>query len=89
MRGKIGYTNIGFELLEERFTLRDLQEVYEQILGRKLDGPNFRKKMLKSGLLVESPGLKGGAGRPARMFGFKGNSNVNPFSGDQQSTTPA
>ncbi|MEO0757233.1 MAG: NUDIX domain-containing protein [Cyanobacteria bacterium J06648_16] len=43
---------IGFELLPERFTLTQLQQLYETILQRPLDKRNFRKKLLKLGFLV-------------------------------------
>lgn len=42
---------VGFNLLPKKFTLLQLQEVYEVILGVKLDKPNFRRKMKKTGLL--------------------------------------
>jgi 8-oxo-dGTP diphosphatase len=44
---------IGFKLLPEEFTLSELQSLYEQILGRKLDKRNFRKKVLKLDVLIE------------------------------------
>ena len=76
IRGKIGYTNIGFELLEKVFTLAELQEVYEKILGENLDAPNFRKRMLAGSLLRPIKKFKAGQGRPARLFVFaKGNGN--------------
>src|SRR5690606_18347011 len=45
MKQKIGYTPIAFELLPEKFTLTQLQQVYETILNVKLDKRNFRKKV--------------------------------------------
>jgi len=44
---------IGFKLLPEEFSLSELQSLYEQILGRKLDKRNFRKKLLKLDVLLE------------------------------------
>lgn len=43
---------VGFNLLPDKFTLLQLQELYEVILGVKLDKPNFRRKIKKTGLLV-------------------------------------
>ncbi|MBS1477416.1 MAG: ADP-ribose pyrophosphatase, partial [Acholeplasmatales bacterium] len=43
MQNKIYYTNIAFSLLEEEFTLYDLQNVFELILGHKLHKYNFRR----------------------------------------------
>ena len=51
VRGKLGYTPIGFQLLPERFTLAELQRVHETILGRPLNKDSFRRRMLASGEL--------------------------------------
>lgn len=53
IRRKISYEPIAFELLPEKFTLTQLQNVYEAILNKKLDKRNFRKKMLSNGILKE------------------------------------
>lgn len=42
---------VGFELLPEKFTLVQLQELYEAIYGRKVDKRNFRKKIISMNLL--------------------------------------
>lgn len=49
---KVKHEPIGFNLLPEKFTLLQLQELYEGILETKLDKPNFRRKMLKMNLLI-------------------------------------
>lgn len=54
LKGKLRYAPIGFELLPERFTLSELQHLYETVLGTKLDKRNFRRKVLKTGLVVET-----------------------------------
>lgn len=52
------------ELLPKKFTLRELQDLYESILDQKLDRRNFRKKILQTGLLKNTGekkiGYKGG-----------------------------
>lgn len=53
IRRKVSYQPIAFELLPEKFTLTQLQNVYQSILNRKLDKRNFRKKMLNYGILKE------------------------------------
>jgi 8-oxo-dGTP diphosphatase len=53
LRGKVRYQPIGFELLPRKFTLRQLQHLYETVLGRPLDKRNFRKKFLGMDLLTE------------------------------------
>jgi hypothetical protein len=54
LKHKVRHEPIGFNLLPERFTLLQLQELYEAILDTKLDKPNFRRKMLKMNLLIET-----------------------------------
>lgn len=51
LRGKIKYQPIGFELLPPKFTLTQIQKLYEKVLGRQLDKRNFRKKILKMDIL--------------------------------------
>ena len=51
LRSRIKYRPIGFELLPEKFTLPQLQNLYEVIIGKKLDKRNFRKKIMKMNLL--------------------------------------
>ncbi|MBN2459102.1 NUDIX hydrolase [Candidatus Woesearchaeota archaeon] len=72
IRNKIEYTNIAFQLLPEKFTLSELQKVYEVILGKKLDKRNFRKKVKETRVLIPSKDYKmEGAHRPAQLFSFK------------------
>lgn len=52
LKGKVRYEPIGFELLPKKFTLSQLQKLYETILEQKLDKRNFRKKILKMDLLI-------------------------------------
>ena len=62
---------IGFELLPEKFTLRQLQSLYECVLETKLDTRNFRKKVLSMDLLTElNERQQGVAHRPAKLYGF-------------------
>ncbi len=51
VRAKVQYQPIGFELLPEDFTLGQLQEVYETVLGRAVDKRNFRRKIKQMGVL--------------------------------------
>jgi 8-oxo-dGTP diphosphatase len=54
LKHKVQHEPIGFNLLPPKFTLLQLQELYEAILDVKLDKPNFRKKMLKMNLLIDT-----------------------------------
>lgn len=43
LQGKIMYTDVGFHLVNSEFTIKELQMVYEVILGRYIDNPSFRR----------------------------------------------
>ncbi len=72
LRGKVRYQPIGFELLPEKFTLTQLQKLYETILGVKesLNKRNFRTRILKMGVLREEGKQEGVAHRPAKLYSF-------------------
>lgn len=68
---KLEYTNVIYSLLPRFFTLTDLQNAYEAILGYDLDKRNFRRKFLNTGLIVATGEKEIGAHRPAELFKFK------------------
>ena len=70
LRGKVRYQPVGFELLPRKFTLGQLQALYEAILGRAIDKRNFRKKVLGYGFLVPLEQFETGPHRPARLHRF-------------------
>ena len=71
LQGKTSYQPIGLELLPEKFPLRMLQSVYEKILDRVLDKRNFRKKILRMGILQELNEIETDVShRAARLYRF-------------------
>ncbi|MFO1458284.1 MAG: NUDIX domain-containing protein [Verrucomicrobiota bacterium] len=71
LRGKVRYEPIGFELLPAKFTLGQLQHLYEVILEEPMDKRNFRKKILGMGLLVDTGEIQRDvAHRAARLHRF-------------------
>ena len=71
LKGKVRYQPIGFELLPPKFTLSQLQHLYEAVLETGLDKRNFRKKVLGFGLLVPLKETQmTGRHRPAQLFSF-------------------
>ena len=71
LRAKVRYQPIGFELLPEQFTLTQLQQLYETVLGvEKLNKRNFRTRILKMNVLKEVGIQKGVAHRPAKLYSF-------------------
>ena len=71
LKGKLRYEPIGFELLPKKFTLSQLQKLYETVLNQKLDKRNFRKKILKMNLLIALNETQTGVShRAARFYQF-------------------
>ncbi|MBI5202729.1 MAG: NUDIX hydrolase [Elusimicrobia bacterium] len=71
LKGKLRYEPLGFELLPRRFTLSQLQRLYEIVLERALDKRNFRKKLLAMDRLVDLKEVeKDVAHRAARLYRF-------------------
>lgn len=70
LRNKFEYTTASFSLLPDRFTLTDLQKVYEAVLDRPLDKRNFRKKILSLDILNSTGEFQRGISRPAELYEF-------------------
>ena len=70
LRNKLEYTTVGFQLLPEKFTLGELQAVYEAILGRPLDKRNFRRKLALLGILKPLREWQRTGRKPAQLFRF-------------------
>jgi len=70
LRNKVGYSRIAHGLLPAEFTLAELREVYEAILGRRLDPANFRRQVDTSGTLIPTDDFRTGSHRPARLYRY-------------------
>jgi len=70
LRNKVGYSRIAHGLLADEFTLAELREVYETILGRRLDPANFRRQVENSGNLIPTDRFRTGSHRPARLYRY-------------------
>lgn len=69
LRNKIEYTDIAFSLMPERFTLTELQQAYEVILGKELLKANFRRKI--ADMVLETDEYKRDEGhRPSKLFRY-------------------
>ncbi|KAA0910532.1 hypothetical protein [Pusillimonas sp. ANT_WB101] len=73
LRAKIRYRPVVFELMPPSFTLLQLQQAFEAVAGRNLHKQNFRR-FIEQQTLVEETGqmTRGTAGRPAKLFQFRG-----------------
>ena len=74
LRAKLSYTNIGFALAPETFTISELRDLYAAALGHDVSATNLQRVLVRRGVLVETearrqPGRAGG--RPAAVFRFR------------------
>ncbi len=71
LRIKLAREPIGFELLPDKFTISQLQSLYEAVLGKKYDRRNFRKKIMQLKYIIPlDEKQKGVAHKPAQVFIF-------------------
>lgn len=73
LRAKLSYTNAGFALAPETFTISELRDVYVAALGYDVSATNLQRVLLRRGVLERvdgrrAPGRAGG--RPAALFRF-------------------
>jgi len=71
LKNNLASRPVGINLLPEKFTLTELQSLYEAIFDKVLDKRNFRKKILSMGMLIDLDELqKDVAHRPAKLYSF-------------------
>lgn len=71
LQWKMEYTNVVRNILPNKFSLRELQNIYEIILDKAFDKRNFRKKILSLGMLVETTEFDtANSKRPAKLYTF-------------------
>jgi 8-oxo-dGTP diphosphatase len=73
LRAKLSYTNIGFGLAPDAFSLSELRDIYVAALGHEVSATNLKRVLLRRGVLeptgdLREPGPSGG--RPAALFRF-------------------
>jgi 8-oxo-dGTP diphosphatase len=69
LSAKLAYSTIALQFMPEKFTLSELQEVYETILDERLDKRNFRKRILALEQVDETQHVRrNGSHRPARLY---------------------
>jgi 8-oxo-dGTP diphosphatase len=73
LRAKLSYTNVGFALAPETFTISELRDLYAAALGHEVSATNLQRVLLRRGVLVptgelRAPGRAGG--RPAAVYRF-------------------
>jgi 8-oxo-dGTP diphosphatase len=71
LRRQLDYLPLGANLLPDKFTMPELQRLYETVLGRELDRRNFQRKVQDLGLVVRLPERRtGGAHRAPYLYRF-------------------
>lgn len=71
LRNKMGYSRIAHAFVGETFTIAQLREVYEAVLGKALDPANFRRQLESSGTIVATEHrLTGTRHRPPRLYRY-------------------
>jgi ADP-ribose pyrophosphatase YjhB (NUDIX family) len=74
LRGKLSYSNIGFALAPDTFTLAELRDVYAAALGYDVSATNLKRVLLRRGA-IESVGRRRAhgpaGGRPAELYRFR------------------
>lgn len=71
LQSTVKYKPVGFNLLNDKFPLLQLQELYEAIYGVEFDKPNFRRKIMKMNLLIMlDEKQKGAPYRAATLYKF-------------------
>lgn len=71
LRQQLNYQPVGYNLLPEEFTIKELQLIYETILGKKLDRANFQRKILSYGILdKKEKHYSGGAHKAPYLYSF-------------------
>ncbi len=68
LRGQLNYHPVGYNLLPEKFTMPDIQKLYETILDKKLDRRNFQRKITGTGILKKLAETKKGVAHKAPFF---------------------
>jgi ADP-ribose pyrophosphatase YjhB (NUDIX family) len=74
LRAKLSYTNIGFALAPDEFTISELREVYEAALGHRVTTTNLQRVLLRRGVLDPTGGRREpgpAGGRPASLYRFR------------------
>ena len=68
LKNKVLYTSLPVHLMPEEFTLAELQNVYQIIMGGKMDHKSFRRRILGANILEETGNMKDTGRRPAVLY---------------------
>lgn len=79
LKAKVQYTSLPVNLLPEAFTLTELQNIFEIILGKPTEKKSFRRRILDANILEETGDMKTGSNRPAKLYRVSENGEKHVF----------
>lgn len=79
LKSKVLYTSLPLYLMPEKFTLNELQNVYEVVMGEKMDTKSFRRRILNANLVKETKEMKETGRRPAMLYTARSNEQPHFF----------
>lgn len=71
LKAKVQYTSLPINLLPKAFTLTELQNIFEIILGKNVEKKSFRRRILEADIVKETGNMKTGNTRPAKLYEVK------------------
>ena len=71
LKGKVQYTSLPVNLLPDEFTLTELQQIFEIILGTNVEKKSFRRRISDADILEETGSMRTGSNRPAKLYKVK------------------
>ena len=73
LRWKFEYTTVAFSMLPKKFTMTQVQDIYEIVFETKFDKRNFRKKIISLDILEEEEVMRNVSFRPPQLYSLKAN----------------
>jgi hypothetical protein len=76
LKNKVQYSSLPVNLLPATFTLTELQQTFEIVLGQTVEKKSFRRRIQDAGILAETGRMKTGSSRPAKLYRVISNGEV-------------
>ena len=79
LKSKVQYTSLPINLLPDSFTISELQNTFEIILGCAMEKKSFRRRLLDAGIIDETVEMRSGSNRPAKLYRAKASGKEHLF----------
>ncbi|MFT7185627.1 MAG: 8-oxo-dGTP diphosphatase [Pseudohongiellaceae bacterium] len=86
LKGKVQYTSLPVNLLQNEFTLTELQNTFEIVLEKSVEKKSFRRRILDADILEETGSMRTGSNRPAKLYKIKSGSESHFFNRNIEGT---